>query len=191
MTRLALDENTWRFGFNRLLLGYALGDEEAMLSDVVPVANVEGSAAQWLGRLCAFIDAMHRIRKELTQARSAQAWKLWLMEWLELLLDTESTDAGERAAVRDLREAIAALGNDAGRWLGDEPIEFAVLRDALEDAIGEPRKARAGRFDLLRHGADAQCAASGGVPARAGCRAVSAQAGGSRIEPDAQAPATR
>lgn len=144
----ALDENTWRFGFNRLLLGYALGDEEAMLSDVVPVANVEGSAAQWLGRLCAFIDAMHRIRKELTQVRSAQAWKLWLMEWLELLLDTESTDAGERAAVRDLREAIAALGNDAGRWLGDEPIEFAVLRDALEDAIGEPRKARAGRFGV-------------------------------------------
>ena len=144
----ALDENTWRFGFNRLLLGYALGDEEAMLSDVVPVANVEGSAAQWLGRLCAFIDVMQRIRKELSQARSAQAWKLWLMECVEGLLDTESTDAGERAAVRDLREAIADLGNGAGRWLGDEPIDFGVLRDALEDAIGEPRKARAGRYGV-------------------------------------------
>ncbi|MBN8505457.1 MAG: exodeoxyribonuclease V subunit gamma [Burkholderiales bacterium] len=44
-----LDENSWRFGFDRLLLGHALGDASALVAGVAPVTNVEGGDARVLG----------------------------------------------------------------------------------------------------------------------------------------------
>ncbi|MBL0165271.1 MAG: exodeoxyribonuclease V subunit gamma [Xanthomonadales bacterium] len=144
----AIDETTWRFGFNRLLLGYASGDDATMCADVVPAINVEGSSAQWLGQFARFVDAIAATRSGFTRPRSADDWKTWLIERLEALLDSETTDPAELGAIRDLREAIAAFGNDAARWLGDEPIAFDVVRSALDAAIAEPRAARAGRFGI-------------------------------------------
>src|SRR5262249_61873543 len=52
-------EHTWRFGLDRLLLGFALaGDQERRLvGDVLPYEAVEGSDALVLGRLAAFVEA--------------------------------------------------------------------------------------------------------------------------------------
>ena len=144
----AIDENTWRFGFNRLLLGYASGDDGAMSGGVVPAINVEGSAAGWLGRFARFVDLLAATRRGLERERSAAQWKLWLIDRLERLFDTEGTDNAELAAIRDLREAIAGFGDGAGHWLGEEALAFAVVRSALEAQIAEPRAARAGRFGI-------------------------------------------
>ncbi len=143
-----IDETTWRFGFNRLLLGYASGDDATMRADVVPAINVEGGSAQWLGQFARFVDAIAATRSGFTKPRTANDWKLWLIDRLEALIDTETTDAAELGAIRDLREAIAAFGNEAAHWLGDEPIAFDVVRSALDAAIAEPRAARAGRFGI-------------------------------------------
>lgn len=144
----AIDENTWRFGFNRLLLGYATGDDGAMLAGVVPAINVEGSSAQWLGQFARFVDTLADTRRGFARARTAQDWKLWLIDRLERLFDTESTDNAELAAIRDLREAIAGFGDGAAHWLGDEPLPFDIVRSALDAQIAEPRAARAGRFGI-------------------------------------------
>src|SRR5690606_31855641 len=128
----AIDETTWRFGFNRLLLGYAVGDEDSMRADVVPAANVEGAAAQWLGQFARFVATLAATRSGFTKSRSANAWKTWLIDRLEALLDSDTTDLAELGAVRDLREAIANMGNAAAHWLGDEPISFDVVRSALD-----------------------------------------------------------
>lgn len=143
-----IDENTWRFGLNRLLLGHALGNEDTALADVVPVANVEGGAAQGLGHLAAFIALLTETCAGFRQARSGGQWKHWLGTRLDLLFDSESSDPAERSALRELRNAIARLGNATQCWMGDEPIPFAVLRDALLEEINDPRKARAGRFGV-------------------------------------------
>lgn len=144
----AIDENTWRFGFNRLLLGYASGDDAVMPGGVVPSLNVEGGSAQWLGRLAQFVDLLADTRRDLDRERSAGEWKRWLVERLERLFDTESTDNAELAAIRDLREAIASFGDGAAHWLGEEALAFAVVRSALDAQIAEPRAARAGRFGI-------------------------------------------
>ncbi|SFN61500.1 exodeoxyribonuclease V subunit gamma [Dokdonella immobilis] len=144
----AIEETTWRFGFNRLLLGHALGDDAVMLADVVPASNVEGSPAQWLGEFARFVDALARTRTGLATPRSAGNWKRWLIERLEALFDGEGGDPLETAAIGDLREAIAALGNEASRWLGDETLDFAVVRSALDAQIAAPRASRGGRFGI-------------------------------------------
>ena len=144
----AIDETTWRFGFNRLLLGYALGNDAEMLADVVPATNVEGSPAQWLGQFARFVDALARTRAGFAVPRGAAEWKSWLIDRLDALFDGEGGDALEAAAIRDLREAIAAFGNEASRWLGAEALDFAVVRGALDAQIAAPRASRGGRFGI-------------------------------------------
>lgn len=144
----ALDASTWRFGLDRLLLGYAQGDDEAMLGGVVPATNVEGGAAMALGQLVRFIDELERTRSETGGSRSAEAWKHWLNARVDALFDTESDDSAEQAAFRHLREVIAAFANDAEPWLNDECLGFEIVRMVLGDALEDTRGSRGGRFGI-------------------------------------------
>ena len=142
------DENSWRFGFDRLLLGYALGDEERMVADVVPVANVEGADAQALGALARFVDELARTRAGFAIARTVEGWKDWLHARIDAVFDSEPEDTAELAAVRSLKEAILGFTAASGPWLGDGRLPFEVVRAALESALGEPSTSRAGRFGV-------------------------------------------
>lgn len=144
----ALDENSWRFGFDRLLLGYAQGDDGGMVGDVVPVANVEGSAARALGELARLLAELEATRADLSRVRTAHEWKRWFNDRLDALFDIEGGDTREIVAFNDLRAAFAAFANDAGRWSGDERLAFEVVRAAIEEAVAEPRVARGGRFGV-------------------------------------------
>ena len=144
----AIDENSWRFGLDRLLLGHAQGDDAGMIGDVVPVTNVEGSSAQALGQLAHLLAELEATRADLTRARTANEWKRWFNERLEALFDIEGGDTLEVVAFNDLRAAFAAFANEAGRWSGDERLAFDVVRAAIEEVVGEPRVTRGGRFGV-------------------------------------------
>src|SRR5262245_47951169 len=61
-----LAENTWRFGLDRLLLGYALPcDERRLPYGVLPYDDVEGSDAAVLGRLASFCNLLFDYRRRL------------------------------------------------------------------------------------------------------------------------------
>ncbi|MEZ5460710.1 exodeoxyribonuclease V subunit gamma [Dokdonella sp.] len=144
----ALNANTWRFGLDRLLLGYAQGDEALVHDGVVPAANVEGSAAQALGQLARFIDTLDRCRREMAQARSAEAWKRWLNDTVDVLFESESEDSAEQAAFKRLREVIAEFANQAQPWLHDEALDFDIVHSVIGDALEETRGSRGGRFGV-------------------------------------------
>lgn len=144
----AIDENTWRFGFDRLLLGHALGDESALVAGIAPVANVEGADALALGELVRFVDVLAQTREGFATPRTADGWKAWLGARLEALFDTEPVDAAELEAVRALREAIRDFAAAAEPWLDGERLPFEVVRGALETALAEPAATRAGRFGI-------------------------------------------
>src|SRR5581483_885888 len=56
-------EHTWRFGLDRLLLGYAMrGEGRYVVGGVLPYDDVEGTPARALGRLAAFADAACGLR---------------------------------------------------------------------------------------------------------------------------------
>jgi exodeoxyribonuclease V gamma subunit len=56
--------NSWRFGLNRLLMGYAIGNER-LVNDILPFKQVEGQNAETLGKLVYFIDILIDYRKRL------------------------------------------------------------------------------------------------------------------------------
>ncbi|HNR91467.1 MAG TPA: exodeoxyribonuclease V subunit gamma [Dokdonella sp.] len=144
----AIDENTWRFGFDRLLLGHALGDAGALVAGIAPVANVEGADAQALGELARFVDALVQTREGFATPRTADDWKTWLGARLDTLFDTEPVDAAELWAVRALREAISDFAAAAEPWLDGERLPFEVVRAVLEATLTEPGATRAGRFGI-------------------------------------------
>ncbi|MGB0134124.1 exodeoxyribonuclease V subunit gamma [Dokdonella sp.] len=144
----ALAANTWRFGLDRLLLGYAQGDEKIMHGGVVPSANVEGGAAQALGQLARFIGALEQCRRETAEPRCAEDWKHWLNDLVDSLFDTEGDDSAEQGAFKRLREIIAEFANDAQPWLNGETLSFDIVRNVMDDALEDSHGSRGGRFGM-------------------------------------------
>jgi exodeoxyribonuclease V gamma subunit len=113
----ALAQNTWRFGLDRLVLGYALDDPEALFGGALPSPDVEGTAARLLGSLVALLETLFRWRERLAEERSAREWRADLAELVAATIADDPTTAdqvhGLTAALSEVAECAAGAGFDA------------------------------------------------------------------------------
>jgi exodeoxyribonuclease V gamma subunit len=134
------EDNTWRFGLDRLLLGYALpGDERLLFEGVLPYDDVEGSDAQLLGRLAELIATISRFRTDLREARSPAEWRRILGGLLAALVAETPTTAHQHQAIVAALDALAAQAA-AGAFSG--LVDLDAMRSLLESEIeraGSPR----------------------------------------------------
>lgn len=71
----ATDQNTWRWGLDRMLLGYALADRrETLFAGLAPCPGIEGQEARLLGRFQAFMERLFQVRDVLAEVRHPGAW---------------------------------------------------------------------------------------------------------------------
>ncbi len=139
-SRAALDlpataEHTWRAGLDRLVLGYALpGDGRRLFGGILPYDEIEGAASRILGRLCSFGEALFAAREELSRPRPVAEWADLLVRLLGRFLDA---DEDEEEQVADIRRAAAALAAEAAQADFESPVSLAVVRSALQAALGE------------------------------------------------------
>jgi exodeoxyribonuclease V gamma subunit len=107
----AVEENTWRAGLNRLLLGYALppaplfqaeNREELLFQGILPFAQIEGSDRLILGKLVAFIEQLFDYIKSLEQARTLPQWSSLLSELFDRLLSPDENSEFEAQQIRRL-----------------------------------------------------------------------------------------
>jgi exodeoxyribonuclease V gamma subunit len=139
-SRAALDlpatsEHTWRAGLDRLLLGYALPSAgRRLFGGILPYDAVEGAAGRVLGLLCSFAEALFAARDELARPRPIAEWAETLVRLLDRFVEADEDGETE---VADLRRAIAALAEDAGRADFNGPVSMAVVRSALQGTLGE------------------------------------------------------
>jgi exodeoxyribonuclease V gamma subunit len=69
------EENSWKSGLERLLLGYALPEEEDKLfEDILPFDDVEGATSQVLGRFAEFVQHLISAMEELARPKMLRAW---------------------------------------------------------------------------------------------------------------------
>lgn len=131
-----VEQNTWRAGLRRLLLGYALGgeDDTTLFDGVLPVREVEGSLATVLGALAEFCDHLFSLADELSADRSPTAWAQLLRRVLDTFLDASDEFADE---FRQLARAIEAFATHAARAGFDEPIGFDVVRAQFAGALDD------------------------------------------------------
>jgi exodeoxyribonuclease V gamma subunit len=134
-----LEQNTWRFGLRRMLLGYAVagpGSTTGAWAGIEPYDEIGGLDAALVGQLAGLLDALEHWWSRLRGDASPEVW-------------------GER--LRGLLAAFFTAGEDREQWLLnrldealedwetacavarlDEPLPLTVVRESWLAAVDEP-----------------------------------------------------
>jgi exodeoxyribonuclease V gamma subunit len=135
----ALRANTWRFGLDRLLLGYATsaGEPRALCAGTLPYEEIEGTASAPLGGFAAFCEALFVVRHDLAGRKSLAGWRDRLLAALGSLFhaswETEAQHQRIRRALDRIVQASARAG-DASE------VPLAVVKDALVAELDDPAR---------------------------------------------------
>jgi exodeoxyribonuclease V gamma subunit len=134
------DQNTWRFGLQRLLLGYGLpGGNRNTFAGVLPYDEIEGQDAELLGKLAEFCERLFTHLAELDRPRTPPAWQEALTALADDMLSTAGLAAWEH---QQLRRAIEGLVTDAAAAGFDGTLPMESMRVLVEERLEEERPAQ-------------------------------------------------
>ncbi len=131
-------QNTWSYGLQRLLLGYAAGQAEgnSPWQGVLPLPQVAGLSALKVGYLANWIDAVANSLLQLNAAHTPAEWSAVMHELMTRFFEADN-EADERMLLRLKQELTQwqLLCDQAGL---SEPLPLTVVREhwlsALENA---------------------------------------------------------
>jgi exodeoxyribonuclease V gamma subunit len=130
------DRHTLADGLARLFLGHALPATAAEpLAGLLPGADIDGGQAPVLGRLWTCVQALRHWHALVQQPQSPAAWARLLRQACD---DFLAPEGDERAELRELLTAIAALGDDMQRAGLADVLPLPVLRLALQQRLDDP-----------------------------------------------------
>ncbi|HTQ03530.1 MAG TPA: exodeoxyribonuclease V subunit gamma [Polyangiaceae bacterium] len=125
--------NTWRFGIQRLLLGYALpNDGQATFGGLVGYDEVEGNDAVLLGALAGFVRTLFGWLRDFERPRPLHEWSVAVSALLALLFE-ETPETLQQTA--PIRRALAGMIEAATVAGFEEPLDIAVVRDLVERRV--------------------------------------------------------
>lgn len=136
----AFRENTWRFGLDRLILGYAMGSDTetppVMCGSCLPYDDVEGTTTETLGGFAAFCEELFAVRKDLGERTRVPlaAWRDRLTDVLARMCAGGWQTDFQHAMIREALDAIVARAERAG--FTDE-VPLSVAREALAGELDE------------------------------------------------------
>lgn len=141
--------NTWHFGLQRLLLGYATGEllpelaqAEAQAQSepgghfgIEPHAEVAGLSAGLAGALAELVQTLQTWWADAQQPRAPEAWGQGLRALLQAFFSAANDE--ERALLAALDEALVAWLQACESAAFDQPVDLAVVREAWLGAVDE------------------------------------------------------
>ncbi|MEW6271046.1 MAG: exodeoxyribonuclease V subunit gamma [Thermodesulfobacteriota bacterium] len=136
----ATTQNTWRFGLDRLFLGYAMpGAERRLFAGTLPFDDVEGTSAAALGKLAELCDVLFGFHVELHAPRPLARWAEDLGRLLARAIASDDHNADQHTEVR---EALAGLAERAAAAGFDEPLPLRTVRAEVVAALDRAVTAR-------------------------------------------------
>lgn len=133
------DVHTWQHGLDRLMLGFAVGDDALLVGGHVPLAGIRdedalGRFAEWTACLFAHADAW-------ASPRPLAAWRNLLLDALADLATPEADE--EHEALQFAREQAAELAHLHHLAAERTDVPFSEVRAALDEAMArfEPEEA--------------------------------------------------
>jgi exodeoxyribonuclease V gamma subunit len=134
-------ETTWRFGLDRLLLGYAMpGDGRVLFQDTLPFDDVEGGDGDLLGRFASCCERLFEVHRALAEPRPVGGFREALSAAIDRMMTAPEGHAHELQAIRD---ALADMAVDAREGGFDEAVPLEVVRARLDARLSEPGGAHA------------------------------------------------
>ncbi len=136
----AIRQNTWRFGLDRLLLGYALpGQDRYRYQGCLPYDEVEGQSAELAGKLASFAETLFRSLDNLDAEKSLQEWQAAIARLVSLLFAAEGDYAWQHQRVLT---ALEQIRNAAESVQFEANIGLNVLVPLLSDQLDESQPAK-------------------------------------------------
>lgn len=127
------NQNTWQFGLDRLLLGYAMSSTEGSFAGVLPL-DIDAADGELLGKLCHIVELLAHHRAELAEARSAHAWRQSVLRLLEDFFSPTDQDELDLARVRELLIRLEAETEETGF---DAPLTAKMVRYWLDEQLSD------------------------------------------------------
>jgi exodeoxyribonuclease V gamma subunit len=124
------EENTWRAGIERMLLGYAMPDQEQqMFMGILPYDRVEGGEASILGEFLGFLERLFASVKKLGEFRTLEEWGNFLSSLFDefFLPEEEATHD-----VQVIRQTLYDLANQQALSGFNEKIGLDVIKSYLK-----------------------------------------------------------
>ncbi|AIS18331.1 exodeoxyribonuclease V subunit gamma [Pseudomonas rhizosphaerae] len=133
---IELEQNTWRFGLRRMLLGYAVGTGIGC-SDIEPYDEIGGLDAALIGPLAALLDALEVACQQLDRSATPADWGIRLHQLLQLFF-TADTEHDEYLLnqLEELRESWLQTCESVGLV---EELPLTVVREAWLAGLDQGR----------------------------------------------------
>ncbi|MEE9253336.1 MAG: exodeoxyribonuclease V subunit gamma, partial [Pseudomonadales bacterium] len=131
----AVQPNTWAFGLDRMLLGYAMEESAGPFGEVLPVEGVEGQDAALVGILCEFLSRLERVVGEFCRPASASEWAVRIARLLESFFEPDLDEEVALREVRRLAREFDSLATDTGF---DESLSLDVVRAYFDERLKLP-----------------------------------------------------
>ena len=137
-----VDQNTWRAGLDRVLVGVTMAEEEQRLVDgVLPLDDVESSSIDLAGRFAELVDRLHASLLAMRGTRTIEAWREVLREAGLALMGVSDRDAWQRAQLHRILDDVVAEATAGGAVSGVE-LDLSEVRALLADRLrGQPTRA--------------------------------------------------
>jgi exodeoxyribonuclease V gamma subunit len=133
----ALAANTWRQGFDRLLLGYAMaGRGKDMFEGIAPYDHIEGDSAVVLGRLTEFIERLFETVADLGEPRPLDQWAARLHQVLD---DFFQSNEEYEQDLQTIRATLHHLRHQHAFSQFAERIDLCVVLQQLTPELEEDR----------------------------------------------------
>ncbi len=127
------EQNTWRQGLDRLMLGYAMSaDGPKMFAHMLPQEGVDAGDSHILGSLISFAETIYRQVVTLPAEADIQRWHSIFLGLLETFFHVDEASTHN---MHTLRELVSGLERCAAAAQFNEPIPFEVVRDYLKEAL--------------------------------------------------------
>jgi len=131
-----LEQNSWRFGLRRMLLGYAVGNSSAC-AGIEPYDEIGGLDAALIGPLVALLDALEFSHQQLMKPAAPQEWGIRLQGLMQLFFKAGNEhDDYLLTQLEELRETWLETCESVG--LQDE-LPLTVVREAWLAGLDQGR----------------------------------------------------
>lgn len=125
------NHNTWLFGLQRLLLGFAMSEDQGPWEGALPY-DITPAESELVGKLCHLIDLLAAYRQKLNTAKPMVEWQTLITELIE---DFFACSGKEVLEVGQIMQLTEILGNRAQSASYDEPVSHQLVLHALKQDL--------------------------------------------------------
>ena len=137
------NENTWQFGLQRLMLGYAMPESNnALFCNVLPADCPEGSEVEIFGKFALFLDTLFKGANSLLLSKSESYSKQRTVSefckiFKQILNSLIAKTADNENEFLFILDSIQQIENQSEQALFNDKISFAVAVKILEEKLSQ------------------------------------------------------